>query len=368
MSPSSKPTLADIARMTGLSQAAVSMILNGKSGMSFSEETIRRVHEAAEQIHYRKPGQSGKAAKLFDKRVIAIFCPTVTNPYYSALIQSIEQAARAKKYSTFVFNTYRDPANEIYFLSILQNTDIAGIIFAAIPLAGKLVEEINRSIPVVVIGDRNKEVGVDTVEVDNYKAGVIIAQHLIELGHRHIAYISTTLDQGNTARVKRLEGLQDTFQKECGNGSILVKSREISPQEDLNTPMVEHAVGYHLTKECLPQKKITAFAAVNDMVAYGIIDALESEHYRVPEDYSVCGFDNIFSSQLIPLPLTTVEHHIQEKGHNAFEMLLSRITNLDAEGMLPNSIIRVEYQPRLIVRGTTAPPREESKINPQDQK
>ena len=346
--------------MTGLSQAAVSMILNGRNEISFSEDTIHRVHEAAEQIHYRKPGRSGEAVRLFHKKAVAVFCPTVTNPYYSALVQSIEQAARAKKYSTFLFNTYRDPANEIYFLSIVRKMDIAGIIFTAVPLSGKTVEEINRLIPVVVIGDRNKEVGVDTVEVDNYKAGVIIAQHLIGLGHRHIAYLSTSLNQNNTARIRRLEGLQDTFRKECEGGTILVKSRTISPQEELNALTLEHTVGYDLAKECLAQKKVTAFAAVNDMVAYGIIDALESEHYRIPEDYSVCGFDNIFPSQLMRLPLTTVEHHIQEKGHNAFEMLYSRINAMGEEGALSNSIIRVEYQPRLIVRGTTAPPRKEN--------
>lgn len=356
MSSNSKATLSDIARMTHLSQSAVSLILNGKSGLSFSEETVRRVHDAAVQLNYRKSNQTVMTAKIFDKRAVAIFCPTVSNPYYSGLVQSIEQSARKRKYNTFVFNTYRDPSSEANFLSILQNTDIAGIIFTAIPTVGELVEKINQSIPIVVLGDRNKELDIDTVEIDNYKAGVLVAEHLVSLGHRHIAYISTTLNQDNSARVRRLEGMQDTFRQKSADSSILVKAKTISPLEELNQLSVEHSTGYALTKECLPQKDITAFVAVNDMVAYGVVDALRSGGFQIPQDYSVCGFDNIFPSQFGDFGLTTVEHHIQEKGNNAFEILLNRIKNIVGENTMSNRITRVEYQPRLVVRKTTTSP------------
>jgi LacI family transcriptional regulator len=357
MDAQQKPTLVDIAKMTNLSQASVSMILNENSGMSFSEETIKRVHEAVEKLHYTKPNQKGRVAKIFNKNTIVIFCPTITSPYYATLVQAIEQSARAKKFNTFIFNTYRDLDSELKSLSMIRNTDIAGIVFTFIPQASELIEEINLTIPVVVIGDRNNDVNVDTVEINNYTAGVIIAQHMIQLGHHHIAYISTTLNLSNSARIKRLQGLQDTFQKECPGGTVLVKSKVISPQDDLNNLLVEHTAGYELTKECLSQKKITAFVAVNDMVAYGVMDALQSENYKVPEDYSVCGFDNIFPSQFSSLSLTTVEHHILEKGHNAFDILFRKISNINSDGTFPTSITRVEYQHQLIVRNSTAPPR-----------
>lgn len=343
--------------MTGLSQASVSMILNEKSGMSFSEDTIKRVNEAAEKIHYVKQNKTNRIAKVFDKKTIAIFCPTITSPYYATLVQAIEQSAHAKKFNTFIINTYRDLDNEIKGLSMVRNTDIAGIIFTIMPQASELVEEINLTIPIVVIGDRNNAVNVDTVEINNYTAGVVVAQHIIELGHRDIAYISTTLNQSNSARIKRLQGLQDTFQKECPQGTVLVKSKVISPQDDLNNLLVEHTAGYELTKECLSQKKITAFVAVNDMVAYGIMDALHSENHKIPEDYSVCGFDNIFPSEFSAISLTTVEHHILERGHNAFDILYGKINNINSNGGLSNSITRVEYRHQLIARNSTAAPR-----------
>lgn len=351
-----KTTLSDIALATGLSQATVSMILNDKSGMSFSEDTVRKVNEAAKELGYIRPGQKNKARKIFNGKTIAIFSPNVTSPYYATLIQSIEQAAYNENYNTFILTTYRDIDREIDALNMIKGTDISGVIFTMLPQASKLVEEINQTIPVTVIGDRNNTVRIDTIEVNNYAAGVLVAQHMIDLGHRHIAYISTTLDASNAPRVKRLLGIQDTFQKDCSGGTVLVKSRIVTPQDELNNLPVEYTVGYELAKECLSHKEITAFVAVNDMVAYGVMDALRSENYRIPEDYSVCGFDNIFPSQFSGLALTTVEHYILEKGHIAFEILQKKINHTNYDGSQANQITRVEYQNHLIIRGTTAPP------------
>lgn len=356
MQPQIKPTLNDIARETGLSQSTVSMILNDKDGMSFSEETVRKVNEVSEKLHYIKPGQKSRSKKIFTRKTIAIFCPNVSNPYYATLIQSIEQAARDKNYNTLILTTYRDLNNEVSNLNMIRGTDISGIIFTMLPQAEELVEEISLTVPVAVIGDRNNTVRVDTVEVNNYEAGVLVARHMIELGHHHIAYVSTTLGENNAPRVKRLLGIQDTFKKECADGSVLVKSRVLTPKDELDNLPVEYTVGFELAKECLLDRQITAFVAVNDMVAYGVMDALRSENYRIPEDYSVCGFDNIFPSQFSGLSLTTVEHYILEKGHLAFEILQKKINHAGTEGKLPNPITRVEYQNHLIIRGTTAPP------------
>lgn len=362
----SKPTLNDIAKATGLSQSTVSMVLNDKSGISFSEDTVRKVNEASEKLHYVKPGQKSRAKKIFNRKTIAIFCPNVSSPYYATLIQSVEQAARDRNYNTLILTTYRDLNNEISNLDMIRETDIAGIIFTMLPQAAELVEEISLTIPVSVIGDRNNTVRVDTVEVNNYEAGVLVAKHMIELGHRHIAYVSTTLDANNAPRVKRLLGIQDTFAKECSGGTVLVKSRVLTPKDELDNLPVEYTVGYELAKECLSDRQITAFVAVNDMVAYGVMDALRAEQFRIPEDYSVCGFDNIFPSQFSGLSLTTVEHSILEKGHLAFKILEDKIIHTGVVGKMPSPITRVEYQNHLIIRGTTAPPARKEELHGQN--
>lgn len=349
-----KPTVSDIARLAKVSQSTVSMILNNRSDVSFSEETIRRVKAASEQLGYFKAPCRNAASILFTKKTIIVFCPSVTSPYYAALVQSIEQAANAKGYSVLVYNTYRDPKRERKALDALRSTNLAGVIFTISPQLKDLAEEINKTIPIVVISDRTQDVNIDAIELNNYNAGVLVAQHLLELGHQHIAYISTTLDEYNTARTRRLDGLTSTFCSESPHRTVLVKSRNITHEMDLNRLQIEHTVGFELTQECLSDKRITAFVAVNDMVAYGVIDALVSLNFSIPEDYSVCGFDNLFPSGFARVSLTSVEHHIVDKGHNAFEMLLNKIEHNNS-GTTPNIITRVEYQNKLIVRRSTGP-------------
>lgn len=140
------------------------------------------------------------------------------------------------------------------------------------------------------------------------------------------------------------------FRESCPEGRFLVRTCTITPEQERGDLNIEHRTGYTLARRCLAERDITAFVAVNDMVAYGVLDAILESGARVPEDYSLCGFDNIYPSHFARVGLTTVEHHIAEKGRSALEMLHNRITS--GPGC---SIIRVEVMPELVVRGSTGP-------------
>ena len=102
-----KVTSTDIAKAAGVSQATVSMVLNKKYNVSFSKETIERVEQAAKELGYTVPRQrSRKSGK--NSRLIVVFCPTLTNPYYVMLLQGIETVAKEKGYGVFVCNTQRE--------------------------------------------------------------------------------------------------------------------------------------------------------------------------------------------------------------------------------------------------------------------
>ncbi|MBU0928620.1 MAG: LacI family transcriptional regulator [Spirochaetes bacterium] len=356
MAKNQNPTLKQIAEITGFSQSSVSMILNGRKEVSFSEDTVRLVQSAAERLGYAKKSDADRRARDFGGRLVAVVCPNISNPYYSTLVQSIEQAAAHADYSVITLNTYRSAELEARHLALLGGAGIAGIIFTIAPRPSIALDSILGIVPAVVIGDKGGPLSLDTVEMDNYSASVLLARHLIGLGHRHIAYISTTLDSINGIRLRRLRGLEDTFGSECPGGSILVRSRDVSPEEELKDLFIEHQVGYELMKECLAERgsedPATAIVAVNDMVAYGAIDAIVEAGLSIPADYSVCGFDNIFPSRLSPISLTTVDNYIVDKGRNAFSMLLARIGgNRGDPG--PDIITRVEFTPRLVIRGST---------------
>ena len=165
------------------------------------------------------------------------------------------------------------------------------------------------------------------------------------------------MNAANAIRLRRLQGVKDTYAERPGC-SVQVFTRDYTPQEELHSIDLEQRIGYELTLECLKKKsRISGFVAVNDFIAYGVLDAIRAEGRRVPEDYSVCGFDNIFPSQFLPVGLTTVEHYIADKGRNAFEILHSKMSGESSD----RNITRVEFKHHLIVRDSTAAPRGEEK-------
>ena len=177
----------------------------------------------------------------------------------------------------------------------------------------------------------------------------MLGRHMTGLGPRHAAYLSTPLNAANSARVRRLEGVEAAF-AEVG-GTVLVKTVDVTPETELGNIPIEHAVGRELARQCLQVPGLTALMAVNDMVAYGVLDAVAEAGKRVPEDYSVCGFDNIFPSGFLTVGLTTVEHYLIEKSRNAFEILRGRIAGAN----LASSVTRVEYSHHLVLRSSTGP-------------
>lgn len=353
-----RPTLDDIARIAGVSKTAVSMILSEKKGVSFLEETVLKVHDAAKELGYIKKNQKAENHSIFNKNTILVLTPSLSNPAYTAAIQSIEQEAHLHGLRVIVQTTFRDKNRELESLTQILITNLYGIISILTPFNVELLEEINETIPVVVINDKSSGFQLDTVEIDNYSAGVLIAKHMIELGHKNVAYLSTTLDSHNTARVRRLEGIKDTFLELCPEGRILVRSKIITPSEELSNIGIEHKVGYDLALEVLKQKDITAIIAVNDMVAYGAMDALEERNFSIPEDYSLSGFDNLFPSKFKNISLTSVEHYIESKGQNAVDMIIHR----HSASSRNYSSTKIMFKHELIIRNSTGRPR----TNPSD--
>ena len=210
--------------------------------------------------------------------------------------------------------------------------------------------------PIVAVGDRVTDCGIDTVDVDNFGAAQLVAKHLIDLGHKRIAYLSTALNEHHVSRMRRAEGLQEAYRRWCPEGSVTICSHVNSLEAEITTPDLEYRSGMELAYKCLRNDKITGIVAINDMVAFGVLDALQREGYRVPEDFSLCGFDNVTTSGYQRIQLTTVDNNTFSHGKSAFNLLLERIEGgLNSREDQP--INRVEYRSRLIVRGSTGKPR-----------
>ncbi|MFA6892195.1 MAG: LacI family DNA-binding transcriptional regulator [Sphaerochaetaceae bacterium] len=343
-----KPTLKDIARHTGCSTATVSMILAGKQLSRFSKETIEKVYTTSRELGYQPKHGIKKEG------VVVIVCPSVINPYYATLLQGMETEAHANGYVTLTYNTYWSPEREKKVLDLSISPEVKGIIFAMAPLQPELVQDTAAHLPVVAVCDKQYQVQFDTVEMNNFDAGYQIGEHLIKLGHTRICYLSTTLNNQHPSRLLRYKGLVESFRKLCPGGTVSLLTKDVEPQKELETVEIEHQTGMELAQKCLSTyPEVTAMVAINDMVGYGVMDALRIEGYRIPEDYSVCGFDNIYPSQFQGIRLTTIDHQINQRGRRAFSLMQPKLEKNARE----SSITHVEFTNLLVERSTTGKPR-----------
>lgn len=352
-----KSTSKDVAKLAGVSQSTVSMILNGKKDVSFSRETVDRVLNADKQLNYKSSLRQG-GEKQNNGKAIAVFCANLDNPYYTMLIQTISNLSENYGYSMLVCDTHRKYSVEAGYIKFMNNM-IAGAIYTYLPQYTDLFQKISNRVPVVVLGDKDETVTSDSVELNSTKCGKLIAQYLLSLGHKKIAYISTPISDQMLARKRRVEGVLQEYEQHGFPNGVIVRA-STGNYNDRESPInEEYCAGYNLTQEILKEGDhgISAFVGLNDMVALGIMDALADGKYRIPQDYSVVGCDNNIFSRLASVSLTTVEHFVNQKGEDAFNMLINKIQHkyTSKPEILPQKIVRLEYEPKLIVRGTTGP-------------
>lgn len=362
-----KVTSSDVARKAGVSQATVSMVLNKKYNVSFSKDVIRKVEEAAVELGYELPKRKRHKENKREK-LLVVLCPNLTNPYYVMLLQGIESRATEQGFGLFVCNTQRNLELEERYLKMMPSLNPQGVIYTCNPSRCfmPIVEELSEKIPFAIINNQNEKLDVDAVELDNSKLGRIMARHLLELGHRHVAYIAPPLTVRQKQRSKRVEGFLKEF-KDAGLGeNVIIKAA--NEQIDKYIPGIdsEYRIGYDLTKELLAEhRNLTAIVGLNDMIAFGIMDALYDEKYRVPGDMSVMGCDNTLFARMHNISLTTIEHFVIYKGRDACDIIMKKIKTRDRQysEMEPVSIYHVEYEPRIVTRGTTSYPRSRKKKN-----
>ena len=385
MNEKKRTTTRDIAKACFVSQSAVSMILSGREDIHFAPETIERVKCTAKEMGYEYKARA-KRKKTGTNDTIMIMCPSLATQYYTTLIQFITQEAQEHGLCTLTAYTDRSKEREEYYLNMAADTGFYGVIYTYAPRAVTSLNHLHGKLPLVLINDHNPDLKIELLELDSKKSGRLIAAHLLELGHRDIGYMTTPLSSIEVPRRRRLEGMQEEYKRQGFDSAMIhVISGKREDQETI-TGNKHYDTGYGLTRkyfkkreELLYKKKeedisskynienkaeiksadlgnITAFVGTNDFVAVGIMDAITSLGYRIPEDFSVCGFDNTLVASFSGISLTTIDHCIGEKGAYAVSMLMNQKTRLEQKGDKKEKkrpIMRLEYEPQLIVRHST---------------
>jgi DNA-binding LacI/PurR family transcriptional regulator len=347
-----RPRIRDVATLAGTSVSTVSNLLNGRPDR-MRPETVRRIEEAIEQLGYR-PSWAARQLKTGFSPVIGLLVPSVANPSHGAMARAVEVAAQARGYQVVLGNSLRDPARERQYAEDFFDFGIRGVIVGSSPFdLGHFSELRSRGLFIVafdlVTTGEGEELTMDSVSVDNRRAGYLATRHLIDLGHRRIGYISGTMP--TMSRRDRLEGYRQAL-AEAGIRADpeLVAAGEGAVGHD-DTHAAEH--GRAAAESLLELRNPpTALVALNDMRAVGACAAIRNRGGSVPEDVSVSGIDDISLANLLYPPLTTVHQPIEELSEVAVDILVSRLS-----GEASRAAQHLVLQPHLVVRGSTAPPR-----------
>lgn len=350
-----KITLKMVAAHAGVSVSAVSMILNNYKQASFSQETKQRVYESCEALGYHRqpvreriPGQT---------RLIVVVVPSFENPYYTQLLSACIRRAKEKGYRVMTLCTERNPDEEASLPGVCQAVDASGVLCLYQPRYGSMLQDLHQVFPLIQLYDTTADPSLNVISIDGFRVGSLIAEHLYHLNHRHIAYITRPLSKRQSGSSRRLAGMRDYFARKGLDPLECVKSYSIQ-SEKLPLPETtdSYETGRVLTEQVLKKRTpFTAFVGTSDAIAYGIIDTLLAHNKRIPQDYSVCGCDNLPASRYRAISLTTVEHFWSEKGHDAIDLLVREIENRTGKNGKRQSVnkMRMEYEPRLIARGSS---------------
>ena len=331
------PTILDVAEAAGVSKSTVSNVIRGSAGISTG--TRRRVLDAIAFVGYRP---NAIARNLVRRRTttVGIVVGDLANPFYSELAKLVEQRLSTIGYTTMICNTDGRPESERARVESLLEHRVAGIIMLQLTGGSGILPELRaQGVPLVVVSCWEEES--DCVAVDDRRGAGLAVRHLVELGHRRIAYLSSGLVEPKTDTA-RLDGYRRAL-RAGSSGPALRWERPAYLRSDRDLlSELERLLG--------SAEPPTAFFVSNDLVAVDVIEALEQLGERVPEDVSVVGFDDIALAGLARISLTTVAQPRGRLAQLGLEILLQRIETGEREPFR-----RLRLAPRLIVRGSTAP-------------
>jgi LacI family transcriptional regulator len=328
----------DIAREANVSQSTVSRVINNNPRIS--EATRKRVKKAMDRLGY-SPNAAARTLITGRSNLIGLVVSNITNPFYPEVIEAIVATAAEHDYNVVLCNTQESQKLQTAYLELLIEHQVDGAILTSSLLdsEGLLAQAGIDRIPLVMVNRTVDGLRVDSVHLDNVAAGRLVAKHLVDLGHRAIAFVGGV--EATSTDCARLTG----FRSELDALGVALPDEYVVHQE------FTRSSGYELTQRllALPNRPTALFCA-DDLIALGAMDALLDSGLRVPEDISVIGVDDVQAASLRQVALTTVRQPTAEMGRRAVQLLLERIRGRpDAEP------IDIVLRPRLIVRRTSGP-------------
>lgn len=339
-------TLQQIAKRAGVSVSTVSRALNGN--VRVDPDTRARIRAAMNRLNYRARHLSDETLAPPTTHLLGLLMPEgmqalgLNTSIYGAVADAIRTTAEAAGYGVTISTYTNSPEIVTVGDRLLAQKNLAGAILFRTRLADESFDWLRElQLPFVVLGRLYDRDPFHCVGVDNRQAGFLATQHLLDQGHRRIAFLNGPREVAPT--VLRLEGFRNAM-----------RAANIPPRESwVVESKYDPQLATELTRQLLSgAERPTALIAANDRVAWAIIRAIQAHGLSVPRDLSVIGFDDAEESSHFTPPLTTVRIEWRAMAELATRMLLEILARRNI------SRVYVAIEPKLIVRESTASPQE----------
>lgn len=342
-------TIQDVARRSGVSVSTVSNALNGRTDR-MRKATLDRIQQAISDLNYR-PSSAARQLKTGHAPILGLLVPSIANPMFATLAREVEAVAkRDYGYRILLGNTYRLQEEEKLFLDDLLSHGVKGVVVvSSLAEQSHFQTAIDHGLILINYDRREMEQGslqlkADNVSMNNYQAGMIAGQCLIDSGCKRIAFLTAS---GKTnSRRDKIEGfLAAAREAGLGENALVIEGKATSEYGD--SEMAE--LGIHLAQAVAAMdQRPDGVVAINDMMAIGLLAGFRKCGLRVPADISLVGIDDVYLSALMSPAITSVRPPVGEMARLMVSRLMARLANpaLPVEEFL--------FTPELICRESVA--------------
>ena len=329
--------IVDVAREANVSVATVSRVVNNIPLVN--EETKERVLEAIKKTGY-KPNAIARSLKIQKTNTMGIMIPDITNPYYTEIVRGAEDVCGIYHYNIILSNTDLDPEKEKKSLNVLVEKQCDGIIYVGKDLSDEMQAELIDAPSEVVLGCIPDDSGVlSGVLINNEAAAYELAMELIKIGQKKFMLFFDELEEGYIYQ-ERKKGFIKAFTE---NNIEFDDSRILREKLSLSG-------GYTMMQEAINSGvDFTCVFCFNDQTALGAIRCAEEMGKKIPEDISICGFNNFWIAEWTRPQITTVAQPMYDIGAIAMRMLI-KLCEKDGDRTVKNVFVPHEVH----IRGSVA--------------
>lgn len=332
-----RPTMEDVAARAGVSRALVSLVM--RNSPKVSDHRRRAVLAAASELGYQ-PHAMARSLASRTSNIVGVMVSDLRNPFFADIVEGMDAAVQEAGLELILNTGRRSAARERTALESLLGFRPGGIILLSPVLPASGIRDAAAQCPVVLVSRTSTIAAVDTVNDDGELGAALAVDHLVALGHRRIVH----LDGGVAfAAPPRRKGYTAAMTRH-GLEPMVIDSE--------HTDTAGAAAVRKLLNIFSPSNFPTALVCGNDFNAVGAMAALEESGLRVPDDVSVVGYDNTSLAALRHVSLTTIDQPRTRIGQLAVRALTERLREQRTEP------VRMRLEPALVIRSTTAPPRD----------